>query len=212
MTNDDAIKRPRWVLAWTLLSLLGFALGFLLVFIGGSALVEALTGDSARILDVVGWGFYVQLTLGFALGGAGAMTGQWLLLRRRVPHAARWMLGGFLGFGLVAILYLVLYDRTPVVVNELAHNLAGGALLGLVQLPVVRRLTGRTWQWPIITSTVMVLGGAVAALLRSMGMGDDLSGPIGVAGLSIVTGIVLSGWMARSRSTPDASGVPAGAT
>lgn len=203
MTADQPIRRPSWVLAWAVASMLGFAVGFLIVFVGGYVLVEALTGDAQGILDDVGWGFYLQLTLGFALGGAGAATAQWLFLRRRVPDAGRWVLGGFLGFAVVAIVYLVLYEQVPVVINELAHNVTGGAVLGIVQLPVVRRLTGRAWRWPVITAAVMVLAGAIAAVLREFGLGDDLSGPIGVAGLSVVTGIVLSGWIDQAGSVAE---------
>jgi hypothetical protein len=204
MTGLEPIRRLRWVTAWALASMLGFAVGFLAVFIAGTALVEAATGDAGAILDDVGWGFYIQLTLGFAVGGAGAAAGQWLVLRHGPAGAARWVLGGFLGFAVLAILYLALYERSPVVVNEFIHNLAGGAVLGLVQLPIVRRLTGHSWQWPATTASVMVLGGAIAALLRGFGLGDDWSGPIGVAGLSVVTGIVLSGWINQVRSVPDA--------
>ncbi|WP_052667164.1 hypothetical protein [Nitriliruptor alkaliphilus] len=201
---NGPIRRSTWVLGWTLASMLGFALGFLLVFVGGTVLVEVITGDADGILGDVGWGFYLQLTAGFALGGAGVGAAQWLFIRRRVPAAGRWVLGGLLGFAVVAVLYLVLFERVPVVVNELVHNLAGGAVLGLVQLPVVRRLTGRSRPWPILTAGVMVLAGAIAAVLRGFGLGDDLSGPIGVAGLSLVTGLVLSRWINEARSTPDA--------
>jgi hypothetical protein len=208
MTDTEPIRRLTWVTAWAVASMLGFAVGFLAVFIGGTALVEAVTGDAGSILDDVGWGFYTQLTLGFALGGAGAAAGQWLVLRHSLRDAGRWVLGGLLGFTVVAIVYLALFERTPLAVNELVHNLAGGAVLGLVQLPVVRKLTGRSWQWPVITASVMVLGGGIAAVLRAAGLGDDLSGPIGVAGLSVLTGIVLSGWLNQTRTTSTSNNIP----
>jgi hypothetical protein len=54
----------------------------------------------------------------------------------------------------------------------------------------------------------MVLGGAIAALLRQLGLGDDLSGPLAVACLSLVTGVVLSGWIARPQPQTDQPATP----
>lgn len=210
MTDAITIRRPRWVAGWTLLSMLGFALGFAIVFIGGWAAVDAVTGNAEGILDDVGIGFYTQLTLGFVVAGAAAATGQWLLLRRRIAKAGRWVLGGAVGFAVVAVLYLALYDRVPLVVNEIVHNATGGAVLGLIQMPVVRRLTGRSRAWIAVTALAMVLGGAIAALLRQLGLGDDLSGPLAVACLSLATGVVLSGWIAHVPQA-DQPAIPAAA-
>jgi hypothetical protein len=206
---NTTIYRPRWVVGWTLASLLGFALGFAVVFIGGWAVVQAVTGNADGVLGDDGIGFYIQLILGFGVAGAAAATGQWLLLRRRVTKAGRWVLGGALGFAVVAALYLLLFERVPLVINEVIHNAAGGAVLGLIQMPVVRRLTGRSRAWVAVTALAMVLGGAIAALLRQLGLGDDLGGPLAVACLSLATGVVLSGWIDRPQPLTDQPATPA---
>lgn len=202
--ETKALRRPRWVIGWVLGSIVGFTVGSMLVFVGGWSILESVTGDADRILDD-GVGFFLYLTAAFTVGGAGLATGQWLLLRRRVPHVAgRWVLGGAAGFAIVAIGYFALYERVPELLNDVVHNLAGGVVMGAIQIPVVRRLTGRSRGWLMVAAASMIIAGTISALVRSLGGTDDLGGPLGVASATLLTGFVLSRWIADTM-TPGTS-------
>jgi hypothetical protein len=194
------------VAGWVLLSLLGFAIGSMLVFVGGWALVDTLHGDAERVLDD-GLGFFLYLTAAFTMGGVGWATGQWLLLRRRVPQAGRWILGGAVGFAVLTVGYFALSERVPELASEVLHNLAGGAAMALIQIPVVRRLTGRGNAGVPIAAVALVVAGLVSMAVRAAGGTDDLGGPLGIVAASLITGVVLSGWIAatgRNGAAPTA--------
>jgi hypothetical protein len=195
------IGRSTWLLAWVGLSLVGFMAAFIAVFIGGWFVVEAITGDADGI---DGPGFWLWLTAGFTLAGAGWATAQWLLLRSHIDHGARWIAGGAAGFFVIAVLYLILYERVPLAANEVVHNLVGGAVMGIVQVPVVRRLTGRSRQWIAVTALAMLGAGLTHWGVQAVTGDDGLAGLLGAPVAAAITGVVLRRW--TTVRTPAVSG------
>lgn len=185
-----------FVLSWSALSAVGFAIGTLALFMGGWTVVDVLTGDAESILDS-GAGFSIYLTAAFALGGTLLGTAQWLLLRRQLTGAGRWVAGAALGFAVVAALYLLLYERVPEVLNQLVHNLIGGAVVGAVQAPALRPLLGDvTRGWIGTNALAMLLAGVVSEVGVRVIPGVDHSATqiLGIAVAMTLTGAVLARW------------------
>lgn len=116
----------------------------------------------------VGWGFWWLWVLFNFLGyGFGVLTGflligalvgflQWLLLRRLIPHSAWWIastaIGFFVPFGLYGIAWLiwrVSFDPGWPMggLGWAACFLVGGALMGVLQLRVLRRRVAEPRSW-----------------------------------------------------------------
>jgi hypothetical protein len=201
MSRTALLGRPIGVFAWLGLSLVGFVVGFMLVFEGGWVITEVITGDAERLFDSDGWFFWLTLTTGFVLGGAGLATSQWLLLRRHVAGPGRWIGGMALGTAILAVLYLALYDLVPLTLNEFTHNVVAGLVIGLVQLPVVRQLGDHTRRWPVVTIVALASGAALSALMvHGFGYRGDQGGILGMALYGLITGVVLTRWTARATS------------
>jgi hypothetical protein len=203
------LRRRVGVLAWALASAAGFLLGFLAVFGAGIALVDALTGDVDRLFEETAWFFPAVLIGAFALGGAGLAAAQWRFLRRAIGGGARWVLGMTVGNAVFAALYLVLFDALPLLANEVVHNVAGGLVIGAVQLPVVRLLLAeRAPRWPLVTTAAMLAAAVVSALIVHGLAGDDfIGGALGMLTYGAVTGLVLQrGLAAEDAAGPVAAG------
>jgi hypothetical protein len=201
MNRTGTLERPIGVGAWAGLSLVGFAFGFLLVFIVGIGILDAVTGNAEQLLDDVPWTFWLTLTAAFSIGGAGLAAAQWLLLRHYTTGAARWILGMAIGNAVLAIIYLVLYDSTPILLNEVVHNVAAGIVIGLIQLPVVLQLSPSARRWPAVTSLAMLAAALVSAAIV-FAVGDDfLGGPLGMMTYGIITGAVLYRWIRKADTS-----------
>jgi hypothetical protein len=101
----------------------------------------------------------------------------------------------------------------PELLSEVLHNLAGGAAMAALQIPVVRRLTGRGRAWVPVAGVALIVAGLVSMGVRALGGTDDLGGPLGILAASLITGVVLSGWVAsqggeRTMPTPTGTAYP----
>jgi hypothetical protein len=212
--NDVPIRRrPLWVLLWGVASMVGFGIFSIIGFVAGEAVIGLFVADPAAKLDEEGWTFFLYLTGAFALGGAGWATAQWLLLRSRLAGGAlSWIGGAFAGFAVLTMLYFAMYDRVPEMVSEILHNGAGGIVMGLLQATVVHRLTGRSRGWVVVGALALVAAGITHLIVRALGGTDDLAGPLGVLVAALVTGTVLSGWIASPRHDASAVEHPAATT
>jgi MFS family permease len=195
--NDQPLRRrPLWILLWGFASMVGFAVLSVVGFVVGEMIVGIFVDDPAAKLDEEGWTFFFYLTGAFALGGIGWAGAQWLLLRKRAEGGAlRWISGGFAGFAVLGMLYFALYERVPELVSEIVHNAAGGIVLGLLQVPIVRSLTGRANGWTLVCAAALIGAGITHLVVRGLGGSDDLAGPLGVLVAALVIGTVLSGWL-----------------
>ncbi len=180
----------QWVLASGVGMLIGFVSGF---FLTGLA-VEALLGETAdAVLGEEGPAFYIALTVVFSAAGAGLGFLQWLVLRRRVPVAGRWVLASTLGFAVLAALFGALSGVVNEVVNEIVHNALGRAVAGTIQWRILRPHLARAGWW-IPASTL----GFVAAEGVSYVMGTGPEGMLaGIGAMAALTGAALVWLMNR---------------
>ena len=107
------------------------------------ALVRAGSTDPAVVVAVFG------LLIGVSLG-----TTQWLVLRRQVPWAYRWVLASALGGMAVGILGLAMGEA----VGGPFGGSVIGAGLGIMQWLVLRRLISRAYVWVLASVLGFALG------------------------------------------------------
>lgn len=126
---------------WVLLTIVGLAVGFLAGFVLGHLLLGNV---------MVGVGI-----------GAGAGFFQWLLLRRHIPRSAWWIPAGVIGLSIPLGLYGIawLIWKVPFELGWSIGGLAwaaaflvGGALMGWLQLPVLRRRVARPGSWVVYSA------------------------------------------------------------
>ena len=171
-------------LLWTLVTAIGSAVG---LFVG------TLIGfPLATLFNPLG------LALVGAILGAVLGLGQWLVLRRSVPWARRWVLvstlgglGGFLlGFVLASVGGL----------GNVGHGLALGGGLGLAQWSILRRVVRHAAWWIVVSSGSW-------GFIWSFGIGIFASGGmVRLAGQSLVYGLstaLLLVWFLHTH--PDAA-------
>jgi hypothetical protein len=187
---QDAYQRLGWRfwLLWTAGSALAMLVMFMTGFFLVGLVVETLTSRPAEtVFDEEGAAFVIGLSVVFTLCGAGIGLVQWLLLRRRIPHAGSWVWGSALGFAVLALLYFALYDRIPELASEVVHNGAGGLVAGAIQWRILRRQTAQAGCWLAASSLGLILAGLINLLLGT--------GPVamltGIAAMAAVTGLAL---------------------
>lgn len=184
----------RFWLLWTV----GSALAMLVMFMTGffliSLVAETLTSRPAETVFEERAAFVIGLSVIFTLCGAGIGLVQWLLLRRRIPHAGGWVWGSAFGFAMLALLYFALYDRIPELASEVVHNGVGGLVAGVIQWRILRRQTAQAGWWLPASSLGMILAGLINLLLGT--------GPVamltGIAAMAAVTGLALI-WLLNRR-------------
>ena len=128
-----------------------------------------------------------------AAGGAALAVFQWLLLRRHVGGAIRWVLASLLGVFLSA----QVVGRVRVFDADLGLILGVtlyGMLVGILQWLVLRRQVPRAWLWVPACALSWII--AIPA--------GDLNGPPGWAIFGAITGTVLVWLLRQDRS--DATG------
>jgi hypothetical protein len=195
--SQDAHQRLGWQfwLLWTVGSALAMLVMFMTGFFLVSLTIETLTSRFAEIVfDEEGAAFVIGLSVVFTLCGAGIGLVQWLLLRRRIPHAGGWVWGSALGFAVLVLLYFALYDRIPELASEVVHNGAGGLVAGVIQWRILRQQTAQAGWWLPVSSFGMILAGLVNLLLGT----GPIAMLIGIAAMAAVTGLALL-WLLNRR-------------
>jgi len=126
---------------WVLLTLLGLGVGFLVGFVLGHLVLG-------------------NVSVGI---GIGAVVGlfQWLLLRKRIPHASWWILATVIGlfvplglYGIVWLIWKVPFDLGWPMggLGWAACFLVGGAFMGRLQLRVLRRRVPEPRSWVVYSA------------------------------------------------------------
>lgn len=191
--TPNLTRTLRTLAAWVPASVLGFTIGTMAVFIGGWIAVDAVTGDADRLLED-GLGFGLHLTAAFALGGALMAVGQWAAVRPRRPGLARWAGAAALGWATVSALYVLFEASMPIVINAILHNLIGGAIIGLLQAPILaqfRDVTKRTWMAASAAAMLIAGTGTEIAVALIPGIDHSVGQMLGVALASTLTGVVV---------------------
>ncbi len=187
-------------LQWVLASTVGCFLGFLIVFI-----LDMLT--ILIVEDVIESGVLVVLLSSSMLGAAlgSVVSGmQWLVMRRHVSRAGRWVLastagfavavGGGYGTAVVAFGYSVGVGEAFVRVGGTVVVALGGVVTGILQWLVLRAQVSRAGWW-VLASTV----GWGLSMAVMVALGPYLAifgGLVGGAVLGAITGGALV-WLLR---------------
>ncbi len=126
--------------------------------------------------------------VGIAVGGTVAGALQWLVLRRQVARAGRWVLASL---GAAAVVGVVVFGVGAVSadVGWVVGAAAFGTVLGALQWLVLRRQVARAGWWVLASTVGWVVGGPVGGIVGWAALG---------AVYGAVTGPVLV-WLLRQR-------------
>ena len=139
--------------------------------------------------------------------------GQQRVLRNALGDARRWALATGLGLGLGIALALVIGEGAGLAARVeagLVHGAAVGAIIGLLQWPILRpRVTGSRW-WVLASILAWTVGAAAADTVGYFADGFDImAGPIAAAAVS---GIALAVLLRSSEAQPGAGAASASTT
>jgi hypothetical protein len=134
---------------------------------------------------------------------------QWLVLRRYVPHAARWVIATVLAAAGGLAIYVALSTLPAATAIELERNqrdaisaLADGVLLGIAQTVVLWRWFRRARGWLIVTVLVTL----VIAVATLFGTSEPSTEPaFGSRWLEALVGVPLLAFIGAIVTVPQAS-------
>lgn len=198
-----ALERPKanWLTAalWLIASILGYGLVGVMFHFPSGFPPNTDVFNSGAFFGGAMQGFLSGLAVGFL---------QWLVLRRHIAHASRWMLWTAVGLGAVHAFGDALPDRVAIPII----GLAGGLVLGAAQWFVLRYVFDKAWNWIVATGVSWTVGINLGlALIEVMGLRDRAWTPgvgateHGVVGLvagivvGLATGVLLSRMQKRLR-------------
>lgn len=181
-------------LGWTLATVVGMLLGFLLAI----PLVNLLDLEWARIM--------VPLLTGFIIG-----LSQWMALRSYLIDATDWILAGGTSWAVGYALGLFLINALA---NTVLGGLVGYVLFGLivaiVQWPVLRREIPNVWAWILANVVGWTLGFYLSQVSLDIFFNDPAIAPAAstsvissISGLvaGAITGLALV-WIVRQPEQP----------
>jgi hypothetical protein len=145
--------------------------------------------------------------------GAGFLVGffQWLALQKYLTHAADWILHGGAGWSLgYALGLLIVQTLNDTLLGALIGYLVFGALIAIIQWPVLRREIRKAAPWVVTNVIAWALGSYLGQLLLNLiTKQDTISQGLSSAVISGVTGLVagaLTGaalvWTVRQPERP----------
>ena len=209
-----------WVLASTAGSLVGFAVGSIVIFFGfGVAALAGLAGGTGDVVMVVA-GIGAVVVAGAAVGAAVGMT-QWLVLWRQVSQPGGWILASIVGFTVGFIVLAAVYSFGLLVMGpDVAASVGtpgavigavAGASVGITQWLFLRLEVSRAGWWVITSAAGFAMGGGlVLAAFRGLigGTGPDAEDVVGLvlglAAYGVITGGVMV-WLLRQSATEELS-------
>jgi len=184
-------------LGWTLATAGGMLLGFLLTI----PLVNMLDLGFARIL--------VPILAGVLIGFS-----QWIVLRQYLTTGSDWVLAGGAGWAAgYALGLLLMQNLSSTFLGGTAAYLLFGAIVALVQWPVMRREIPSTLTWVVVNSLGWAAGLWASQIALNLFFTEPVIEPAvstaviaGTSGLvaGAITGIALI-WIARRPEKLEAS-------
>jgi hypothetical protein len=191
----------RFWIRWVIASTAGIGAGVLLWLAAGAAM---------DALGMVGQTVWARALQGGAVGAAFGTpfgVGQWLVLRRQVEHAGRWVLAAAIGYAAVFVMGATLIPDGAAVDLAPAAQIALGTMLGAaVAIPAAllqwlfvlrRQVAGAGW-WIAGSLFSWAIGFAISFALRLwLGELTFTAGPVIAIGLS---GLVLVRLLQRRAS------------
>ena len=192
----------QWVLASTVGYFVGWLMGFVLYYVPGGL----IAGELGRLLQY----FMLGAALGF-----GVSLMQWLILRRRVTKAGRWVLAstasfavaGGGGYGAAAVIFgfsegMEGFLSSAEFLGWTVIVALGGAVTGILQWLVLRAQISRAGWWVLASTVGWGLSMAVMGAFTVVGADPALGLPVGGAVQGAVTGGALV-WLLR-QPVPEA--------
>ena len=166
--------------------------GLLLAWVGATTVGYLVVGDIFHFPGGPGPSLNFEAAAGGAVFGAvtGLLVGmlQWLVLRRRMPKAGRWVWATALG---IAITHGIV-DGAPDSINLALLTLPGLAVLGGLQARLLHRSVNRVlWMLPYVVVALAYYGGKPDWRLTPVGLLFTLSGAV-LLFLALSTGAVLA--------------------
>ncbi len=202
MTTARTDWQQFW-LRWTLFTVAGEGLGFLLSIIVIILLLRfgQIPPQPALL------GFIAGTTLGATVGLA-----QWFVIKDRLPQPMGWVAATGLGWGIGQVLALFITQYLGGAWGGLAAMIALGGSIGLAQLWVIRSLLPERsgWLWPLTWIVAIgfgrLLGLALAGMIGQF-WGIVAAVGVGAAVNGLITGNNLA-WLLRQQQnvTSDPTG------
>lgn len=193
-------------LLWVFLSAMGWSIGHTMGFVAGYAPIELIGGALGEGL--------APCVAGSVLG-AGAGILQWVVLRRRVPGAGRWVWASIAGLTVAGGVggAVVVAGASPemgslaAVVGWTLVVALGGAVTGMLQRPVLRAQVSRAGWWVLASTVGWGLGMAVSGAVMVVSVpGPPFPGFFGsLAAGGVAFGAVTGGalvWLLRQPLAP----------
>jgi len=161
-------------LGWTLATAGGMLLGFLPTIL----LVNVLSLGLAQIVVPVFAGTLIGLT-------------QWIVLRRFLTATSDWILAGGTSWAVGYMLGLFLIQNIPMVFAGIAGYLLFGAIVALVQWPLLRREIPHLLVWIIASSIGWAVGfWASQAVLPLFFTGKLIAPAVSTTVIAVTSGLV----------------------
>jgi len=167
----------------------------------GAAFLGFPIGGAAAYLLLGPIGTVGTAVIAGAVAGAAIGAAQWLVLRRRLPLSALWVLATACAMAIgLGLGHLLLGDNTAMP-PLLLRGLIAGVAIGGVQAALLRGVLPTPWVWAAAVTVAWALGWAVTAAA-----GIDLPrkwavfGASGALTFQLVTGLTLAYLLRRNDS------------
>lgn len=192
MNDKPILQGPPFVRRWMWATLGGFYFGF----IGGFILSDIL-GSILPLIGIVlpesNYGLWIAV-------GAGVGLMQLPALRKRIAGSFWWVIASMVGLAVPFIAYEVVSrvwgvpnDLGPVgIVGITVAMIFGGALVGVLQLRVLRPHTTRSGRWVLASTvgwTLSLAGFAVINAMQMLGITFRLMGAISILVSPVIGGL-----------------------
>jgi len=191
---------------WMLLSTVGWAIGFFMGFVLGSIISEGIFGSDVLIGEILAYFMF-----GAALGSVVGLM-QWFVLRRQISRSGWWILASAAGLAVVIGAAIVVarltdysegLDSFAVLFRWIVVMALGGAVIGMLQRPILRQRVSRA-SWWVLASTlgwalsIFVAGSImVGRTAQELTLGRQIGAWFGGGILlSVVTGVAMI-WLLR---------------